>query len=49
MALEWPDFETEQKRKEKARRQSKKEGFIVEDSDGDSDNLRPRKRRKECQ
>lgn len=47
MALEWPDFETEQKRKEKARRQSKKEGFIVEDSDGDSDNLRPRKRRKE--
>jgi hypothetical protein len=48
MALEWPDFEAEQKKKEKARRQSKKDGFIVEDSDEDSDDLRPGKRKKEC-
>jgi hypothetical protein len=49
MALEWPDLEAEQKRKAKAKRQNKKEGFIVEDLDEDSDDLRPRKRRKDCQ
>jgi hypothetical protein len=48
MALEWPDLEAEQKKKAKAKRQNKKEGFIVEDSDSDSDDLRPRKRAKEC-
>lgn len=49
MALEWPDFEAEQKKKTKARRQSKKGGFIVKDSDSDSDDLGPRKKRKECE
>jgi len=48
MALEWPDLEAEQKKKAKVRRQSKKEGFIVKDSDEDSDDFRPRKQRKEC-
>ncbi|SJL12855.1 uncharacterized protein ARMOST_16287 [Armillaria ostoyae] len=35
MALEWPDFEKDQMRKEKARRKSGKD-FIVSDSDDDS-------------
>ncbi|KAF9028186.1 hypothetical protein BDZ89DRAFT_1066328 [Hymenopellis radicata] len=36
MALEWPDFEAEQKRKEKARRKSgNSSDFVVSDSDDD--------------
>jgi hypothetical protein len=49
MALEWPDLEVEQKKKAKAKRQNKKEGFIVEDSDETAGDPQPRKRRKECQ
>ncbi len=37
MALEWPDFEAEQKKKEKARRKSgnTSDAFVVSDSDDD--------------
>ena len=49
MALEWPDFEMEQKKKEKAKRKNRLQGFIVPDSDDESDDLRPRKRGKECE
>jgi hypothetical protein len=45
MALEWPDFEAEQKKKEKAKRKKPK-GFVV--SDSDKEGYRPRKRSKEC-
>lgn len=43
MALEWPDFENEQKKKMKAK---KAKGFIASDSE-DSGDFKPKKKRKE--
>lgn len=48
MSLEWPDFENEEKKREKARLRKKKrkeQGFIVHDSDEDSEGLKPRKKK----
>jgi SNF2 family DNA or RNA helicase len=37
MAMEWPDYENEAKRKAKAKRQRRREGsFIVDDSDDET-------------
>ncbi|KAJ6590535.1 SNF2 superfamily protein [Mycena vulgaris] len=45
MSLEWPDFEAEQKKKEKARRNKPADDFVVSDSD-DSGTDRPKNKRK---
>ncbi|KAK7046715.1 putative ATP-dependent helicase C23E6.02 [Favolaschia claudopus] len=42
MALEWPDYEAEMKKKEKARRKKPADDFVVSDSD-DSGSDRPKK------
>ncbi|KAJ7076087.1 SNF2 superfamily protein [Mycena belliarum] len=44
-AMEWPDFEADQKRKEKARRKKPADDFVVSDSD-DSGTDRPKTKRK---
>lgn len=49
MANEWPDFEAEQKKKEKAGRKSgnSSDGFIVSDSDDDEGPRRTKKMEKQ--
>lgn len=46
MALEWPDFEKDQMRKEKARRKSGQD-FIVSDSDDSSEPGKKKKKKKQ--
>ncbi len=48
MALEWPDFEKDQMRKEKARRKSGQD-FIVSGSDDDSSEAGKKKKKKKQQ
>jgi hypothetical protein len=45
IALEWPDFEAEEKKREKAKRKKVADDFIVSDSD-DSGSDRPKNKKK---
>ena len=49
MAMEWPDYESEAKRKAKAKRQKKREGsFIVDDSDDETLETKVSKRKEKA-